>query len=93
MAKVVCLFIFPVRSGELELQKHCLKLMISIVHAAGHLAYAKCTRLMLNQMNGLKDWIPEQEYKQFSEKGYFTIRRKNISILMGILVIKQLSRT
>ena len=78
MAKVVCLFIFSEWSGDWELQKHCLKLMIPIFHADGHLAYARCTRLMLDQMNGLKDWIPEQEYKQFAEKGYITIRRKNI---------------
>ena len=78
MAKVVCLFIFSELSGDWELQKHCLKLMIPIFHAAGHLAYAKCTRLMLNQMNGLKCWIPGQEYKHFTEKGYFITRRKNI---------------
>ena len=60
MAKVVCLFIFSERSGDWELQKYCLKLMIPIFHEAGHLAYAKCTLLMLNQMSGLNDWIPEQ---------------------------------
>ena len=78
MAKGICFFIFSKRSGDWELQRHCFKLMIPIFHAARHLAHAKCTRLMLNQMNGLKDRIPGQKYKQFTEKGYFTIRRENV---------------
>ena len=52
--------------------------MIPIFHAAGHLAYAKCTRLTLQQMDTLKDHIPETEYKQFTENVFFTIHRKNI---------------
>ena len=52
--------------------------MIPIFHVAGHLAYATSVRLMLQQMNQLKERIPESEYKKFTEDGYFTIRRKNI---------------
>ena len=78
MAKVLCLFLFSERVGDWDLQKYCLRLMIPIFHATGHLAYAKCTRITLQQMDTLKDRIPETEYKQFTENGFFTIRRKNI---------------
>ena len=78
MAKFIFLFFFSERVGDWNLQKHCFRLMIPIFHAAGHLAYAQCVRLMLQQMNQLKERISESEYKKFTEDGYFTIRRKNI---------------
>ena len=73
MPKVLCLFLFSEHVGDWDLQKYSLRLLISIFHAAGHLAYAKCTRLLLQQMDTF-----ERSYKQFTENVFFTIRRKNI---------------
>ena len=51
------------------------KKMISYFHAAGHLPYAKAARLYLQQIVALKQTMPVDEYAQFTEQGYFTIRR------------------
>ena len=52
----------------------CVREMIPHFHAAGHLNYAKSARLYLQQMESLNKTIPEEEYRLFTEKGYFTIR-------------------
>ena len=43
--------------------------------AAGHLPYAKAARLYLQQIVALKHTKPVDDYTQFTERGYFTIRR------------------
>ncbi|XP_014681447.1 PREDICTED: uncharacterized protein LOC106821245 [Priapulus caudatus] len=51
--------------------------MIPHIHAAGHLPYAKSARLYLQQMDELEKTMPTDEYSLFTEKGYFTIRRRD----------------
>jgi len=53
----------------------CVRQMIPHFHAAGHLHYAKSARLYLQQMEALEQTMPADEYRLFTEKGYFTIRR------------------
>ena len=49
--------------------------MIPYFHAAGHLHYAKAARIYLQDMEKLKEKIPEEEFKLIKDKGFFTIRR------------------
>ena len=49
------------------------KQMIPYFHAAGHLVYAKSDHLYVQQMMELHNIMPEKEYDQFTEQGYFTI--------------------
>jgi hypothetical protein len=49
--------------------------MLPHFHAAGHLPYAKSARLYLQQMEALEQTMPVDEYRLFTEEGYFTIRR------------------
>ncbi|GBN06080.1 hypothetical protein AVEN_240161-1 [Araneus ventricosus] len=45
-------------------------------HTAGHICYARCAHLYVQQTEELKEKLDSTEYKKFSE-GYFTIRRKD----------------
>ena len=51
---ILCLYIYSERVGDLELQKWCIRQMIPIFHAAGHLPYARCSRLFVQQLDDLK---------------------------------------
>ena len=51
--------------------------MIPHFHAAGHLPYAKAARLYLQQMEALEQTMPAYEYYLLTDKGYFTIRRRD----------------
>jgi len=42
------------------------------------MAYAKAARLYLQQMNSLQTTVSETEYKQFTENGYFTVRKTDL---------------
>jgi len=42
------------------------------------MAYAKAARLYLQQMNSLQTTVSETEYKQFTENGYFIVRRTDL---------------
>ena len=72
---VIRLFMRAERTGDWNLHLYCISQMIPLFHAAGHFAYAKSARLYLQQMGNLAQHMPQAEYKQFPEKGYFTIRR------------------
>ena len=50
---------------------------ILVFHVAGHLAYMKSSRHNVQLMKTLKNKIPEEEYLLYTEKGCFTIRRKD----------------
>ncbi|KAK3895921.1 hypothetical protein Pcinc_000394 [Petrolisthes cinctipes] len=67
-------FIRTERTGDWKLHLHCVQ-MIPHFHAAGHLPYAKTARLYLQQMNSIEQVMASEEYKLFTAKGYFTIRR------------------
>ena len=47
--------------------------MLPHFHAAGHIAYAKSAHLYTQQMLELPHKMPAEEYRQFTEKGFFTI--------------------
>lgn len=68
-------FVRAERTGYWELHLYCIRQMILHFHATGHLHYAKSARLYLQQMKSLDKRMPVDEYKLFTESGYFTIRR------------------
>ena len=63
------LVIFCTRTGNLQLTR--IAEMITVFNAAGHLVYAKCTCLYLQQMGKRKQVMHEAEFKMFAEKGMF----------------------
>lgn len=69
---ILCLYMYSERSGDLELQKYCICKMIPIFHAAGHLPYAKASRLYLQQLNDLEDKVDPHIYSAFNN-GNFTV--------------------
>ena len=70
-------FIRAERTGDWRLHLCYVRQIIPHFHAAGHLHYAKSGRLYLRQMEALKQTMPPEEYKLFTEKGYFSIRRRD----------------
>ena len=68
-------FIRAERTGDWKLHLFCVREMLPHFHAAGHLHYAKSARLYLQQMEELEKAMPVDEFKSYTEKGYFTIRR------------------
>lgn len=67
-------FIDSERRGVWDGHLSCVQQMIPFFHASGHFQYAKCAHLYVQDMIQLKDSHPEA-YKEFAEKGYFTINR------------------
>ena len=51
--------------------------MFPVLHAGGHTAYAKSSRLYLDQMNRLKTKMSIEEFTEYTSQGYWTIRRSN----------------
>ena len=72
-------FIPAERTGDWKLHLSCVREMIHHFHAAGHLPWFKYARLFLQQMEALEQTMPGNEYTQFAEMGYFTIRRVDSS--------------
>ena len=68
---LIRMFIRAERTGDWELHLHC---MLPHFHAAGHIAYVKSAHLYTQQMLELPHKMPAEEYRQFTEKGFFTIR-------------------
>ena len=50
--------------------------MIPILHAAGHILYARSLRIYVQQLAEFKERIPANLYEMYTSKGYFTVRRK-----------------
>jgi hypothetical protein len=78
MTHLLRLFLYAERTGDFHLHLCCMEEFLPIFHAAGHMNYAKATRLYLQEMKSLKDRIPEGAYNLYTKRGYYTIRRKNI---------------
>ena len=74
---IIRLFIRTERTGDRWFHLYSVKQMLPYFHAAGHLAYAKSDHLYVQQMMELHNIIPENEYDQFTEQCYFTIRRSD----------------
>ena len=56
---------------------YCIKKMIPIFHAAGHLASARCARRYIDSMRNLPNIMSEEQYNKISSWGLFTIRRSD----------------
>ena len=78
MTHVLRLFLLAKRTGDFDLHLYCTEQFIPLFHSDGHLNYAKATRLYVQQMERLKDKMPEDTYDLNTKKGYYTIRRKDI---------------
>lgn len=74
---LVMQFIEAERLGNWELHLKCVRDMLPIFHAAGHLAYAKSAQIYLQDMVDLVNIMDPQEYDKFTKQGYFTIRRSD----------------
>ena len=73
---VLKLFITAERTGDWGMHLSALRLMLNLFAATGHINYAKCARLHLQQMLELETkhpWV----HKNFVEHGYHTVRRSD----------------
>ena len=77
MVRLVLLFIRAERCGDWEMHLYCIAKMIPVLHAGGHTAYAKSSRLYLDQMRRLPTLMNAEAYKKYTSDGYWTIRRSN----------------
>ena len=69
------LYIASIRLGDIDTHQYCLVKIIPLFHAVGHLAYAKCTRLYLQQLSNCKSWMSNVDYVRFFDEGEAVIRR------------------
>jgi hypothetical protein len=77
MVRLIMLFLRAERAGYWDLHLYAIELMIPYFHAAGHIKYARCARLYIEQMKRLKDIMSAEEYTNYTTNGYFTLRRKD----------------
>ena len=75
--ELVRMFVRAERSDDWKLHLHCVKEMLPYFHAAAHLSYDKSAHLYLQQMLNLPNKMEQQVYTQYTEKGFFSIRRTN----------------
>ena len=61
--------------GNWKLHLDCIRAMLPIFYATGHVQYAKSCQLYLQDMDSLPCNMPHSELKKFTADGYFTIRR------------------
>ena len=71
------MLLFAECTGNHDLHVNCVKQMIPILHAAGHIPYARSLRIYIQQLNELKNEIPANLYELYRNKAYFTFCRKN----------------
>ena len=76
-SQMIRLFIYAERTGDFDLHLYCVQKMILIFHASGHLNYAKSSRRYLDSMRELPNIMSENQYRAYTQKGYFTIRRSH----------------
>ena len=72
------LMIFAERTGNSLWHLHCMELYIPVFHAAGHFAYAKRTRIYIQQMKSLKDKIPGEDYTLFSNWLFYDKKERSL---------------
>ena len=77
MVRILLLFICAERSGDWDLHLYCIAKMIPLLHAGGHTAYTKSSRLHLVQMNQLKTKMSIEVFTKYTSQEYWTIRRSN----------------
>ncbi|KAK4880987.1 hypothetical protein RN001_004306 [Aquatica leii] len=74
MVTLIKQFIKAERSGNWVLHLTTIQKMLPFFHASGHIFYAKCAQLYIQDMLTLKDRMDPLEYNKFTSEGYFTIR-------------------
>lgn len=67
-------FIEAERLGDWKLHLQSVQKMLPLFHASGHIAYAKCAQIYLQEMANLECVMDDVEYHKFTTEGYFTIR-------------------
>ena len=77
MATLVKHFIKAERSGSWRLHLEKIYKMLPFFHASGHFQYAKSAHLYLQNMSNLQNIMPAEDFRRFTERGYFTIRRSD----------------
>lgn len=77
MVRTLLLFLRAERTGDWELHLFCISKMIPVLHSGGHTAYAKSTRLYLQQMRQLSNLMDPHQYVKYTSGGYWTIRRSH----------------
>ena len=77
ISQLMRLFIYAERIGDFELHLHCVEKMIPFFHASNHFKYAKSTRRYLDTMRELGKFMPADQYAEYTQSGYFTIRRSD----------------
>ena len=82
MAALLKMYIFSTRTSNFQLQLLVIEEMIPIVHAAGHMAHAKCARLHVQQMHELKSVMPSEEYEAIIQ---YHKQSKSADVLMQIM--------
>lgn len=70
-------FIEAERMGNWTLHLECVRTMLPIFYATGHIHYAKSCQLYLQDMDSLPLNMPPTEYQKFTTDGYFTVRRSD----------------
>lgn len=68
-------FVRAERTGDWELHLFCVLSMLCVLHAAGHIHYAKSALIYLQKVSKLKSILSEEEWVRFVRLGFFTIRR------------------
>lgn len=82
LVELVKNFIRAERSSDFELHLYCVRQMLPVFYATGHLHYAKSSHLYLQQMISLSETLPLDEYQRFLQ--YFSIRRTSEKFWSGV---------
>lgn len=77
MTSLIRSLIASERSGNWDEQLIIIRKMLPFFFACGHFNYARSVIIYLQDMLLLKDPMDKEEYKNFTESGFFTIRRTN----------------
>ncbi|XP_048514031.1 uncharacterized protein LOC105693971 [Athalia rosae] len=70
-------FVEAERLGDWNLHVQCVKQMLPVFHAVGHLPYAKSAQIYLQDMAALESKMDPDEFDKFTRQGFFTIRRSD----------------
>ena len=79
MVRIPLLFIRAEHSGDWDVHLYCIAKMIPVLHACGHTAYAKSSRLYLDEMNQLKTKMSIDEFTKYTSQGYWTFVEVTVS--------------
>ena len=75
MSTLIKLLVEAERMGCWQLHLDTIQKMLPYLHASGHFFYARYCHLYLQDMYNLEKKMDSEEYDNFTEKGFFTIKR------------------